>query len=118
VSQTWFPGVHSDVGGGYAEVDLSDAALQWMIDNATVAGLAFDAGVITAQPLSPRPTGTMHNSKTGLYRATRGVDRPIGVGPTQTIHASAVERWDRDATYRPPNLREYFQRVGDGRASG
>lgn len=36
VKQVWFPGVHSDVGGGYAEVDsgLSKKALEWMIDEA------------------------------------------------------------------------------------
>lgn len=29
--QLWFPGVHSDVGGSYKEVGLSDGALSWML---------------------------------------------------------------------------------------
>jgi len=29
--QVWFPGVHSDVGGSYAEAGLSDGALLWML---------------------------------------------------------------------------------------
>lgn len=31
IKQVWFPGVHSDVGGGYKESGLSDCALLWMI---------------------------------------------------------------------------------------
>ncbi|KAG8828728.1 hypothetical protein FRC19_000116 [Serendipita sp. 401] len=32
--QSWFPGVHTDVGGGYSRVydDISDITLAWMID--------------------------------------------------------------------------------------
>ncbi|KAI6102303.1 hypothetical protein EDD17DRAFT_1694523 [Pisolithus thermaeus] len=29
--QVWFPGAHSDVGGGYERQDLSDLALFWMV---------------------------------------------------------------------------------------
>src|SRR5215475_11536932 len=41
IKQVWFPGVHCDVGGGYAEADsgLSKLALQWMIKEAKGAGL-------------------------------------------------------------------------------
>jgi hypothetical protein len=28
--QVWFPGVHSDVGGGYKEHQISDISLLWM----------------------------------------------------------------------------------------
>lgn len=31
VEQVWFPGVHSNVGGGYADRGLSDLALAWMM---------------------------------------------------------------------------------------
>ncbi len=27
----WFPGVHSNIGGGYADQDLSNITLAWMI---------------------------------------------------------------------------------------
>ena len=39
VKQIWFPGVHSNVGGGYIDTGLSDIALKWMIDEAVEAGL-------------------------------------------------------------------------------
>lgn len=31
VEQVWFPGVHSDLDGGYAEHGLSDNALRWLL---------------------------------------------------------------------------------------
>ena len=41
IEQRWFPGVHSDVGGGYREDEsgLSKIPLIWMIDEAEKAGL-------------------------------------------------------------------------------
>jgi len=66
---------------------------------------------VRLDPLSP-----LHNSKTGLYRLTPGIDRPIGQDPTQSVHPSVLERWDKDRSYRPANLREHFRRIGDGRA--
>lgn len=42
LKQVWFPGVHSDVGGGYPESEsgFSKIALKWMVDEAVAAGLA------------------------------------------------------------------------------
>lgn len=33
LKQTWFPGVHSDVGGGHKDTGLSDITLAWMMSN-------------------------------------------------------------------------------------
>src|SRR5437868_6547597 len=33
VQQVWFPGVHCDVGGSYADTQLSNITLRWMLDN-------------------------------------------------------------------------------------
>lgn len=35
IKQVWFPGVHSDIGGGYPECELSDLSLEWMLREAT-----------------------------------------------------------------------------------
>ena len=118
VEQVWFPGVHSDVGGGYPQNDLSDITLAWMLGKATDAGLALDQSVLAARPLAPDPTGALHESKKGLYRLTRGLTRPIGVGGTQHVHEAALTRWDRDARYRPDNLREYLRATASPRAAG
>ena len=120
VEQVWFCGVHSDIGGGYPETDLSNVALAWMLDRAADAGLVFDPEVQSARPVIGNSRGTLHNSMTSFYRVTPGMDRHIGVGddPTQSLHTSVMERWDSDATYRPKGLQAYFKRIGDPRASG
>ncbi|MGH7677097.1 MAG: DUF2235 domain-containing protein [Gemmatimonadaceae bacterium] len=116
LEQVWFPGVHSDVGGGYAEADLSDIALDWMLGEAKAAGLALDADVVMGRPLQPNSNGKLHDSKNGLYNLTPGIDRTIGVGGSQRVHSSAIARWDNDRKYRPKNLRAYFKATGDRRA--
>lgn len=44
LKQVWFPGVHCDVGGGYAESESGQAkyALEWMIVESREHGLLFD----------------------------------------------------------------------------
>lgn len=39
MKQVWFCGVHTDVGGGYKEEELSNISLSWMIHEATEKGL-------------------------------------------------------------------------------
>ena len=41
--QRWFRGVHSDIGGSYAEDGLSNITLKWMIEEAEARGLKFDS---------------------------------------------------------------------------
>jgi uncharacterized protein (DUF2235 family) len=132
VEQVWFCGAHSDVGGGYAPPCASDIPLAWMLDRARAAGLELDPTAIHAYPLTLEPPAPLHDSKTGLYALTPGIDRPIGLtagdprtpdaprgaDPTQSVHASVLERWDKDASYRPAELRAYFARAGDPRAAG
>lgn len=48
VSEVWFAGGHSDIGGGWRKAKgetwpLSHAPLVWMINEAEAAGLKFDA---------------------------------------------------------------------------
>jgi len=41
ISEIWFPGVHSDVGGGYFNDGISDIALEYMIKQSKLYGLKF-----------------------------------------------------------------------------
>jgi uncharacterized protein (DUF2235 family) len=131
VRQAWFPGVHSDVGAGYPDRALGDIALQWMMQQAQAAGLAFQP-LAAQHALAPSALGKLHNSKTGLYYLTLGQDRTIGkstasirgqaeapehVDPTQSLHPSALERWDADPTYRPPGMRDFLKLIGDARGT-
>ena len=40
--QRWFPGTHGDIGGGAEGAKLANFALQWIVEGAERAGLAFD----------------------------------------------------------------------------
>lgn len=130
VEQVWFCGVHSDVGGGYPgdrqRGTLSDYPLIWMRDKAIDAGLVIDQKTDAEFAPQPNHLGELHNSKTGLYRLTPGIDRMIGmaaeaqaqpnerstkIDPTQSLHESVYKRWNDDPGYRPKNLQAYFDRL-------
>ncbi|HEY0947614.1 MAG TPA: DUF2235 domain-containing protein, partial [Opitutaceae bacterium] len=92
VKQLWFPGVHSDVGGGYAQCGLSDIALQWMIDEARQAGLAFEDSFYVQ--IKPKWQGLLHDSLTGTFKAlrTRPRTRPLLTANSPDYHPSAHQR--------------------------
>lgn len=46
ITERWFAGSHTDVGGGYANHELADIALQWMAQNAVENGLIVDGAKI------------------------------------------------------------------------
>jgi len=48
--EVWFPGCHSDVGGGYKEADLALASLNWMVRCAVKYGLLVDEKKIPDEP--------------------------------------------------------------------
>lgn len=100
VSQTWFPGVHSDVGGGYKECGLSDIALHWMIDRAHTHGLRFKASAV--KRLEKDPGGKLHDSYDGIWKAFGTKKRTIA--KTATVHISAKQRIQKVAGYMPSNL--------------
>ena len=120
LEQVWFRGVHCDVGGGYAETGLSDIALGWLAQRARENGLAFTEGAFTEagnttegpQPalssFQPDPFGTLHDSRTGLYRFLPPAPRVIGAEPRgrEFVASSAIERSAGDPAGMPANLRE------------
>lgn len=66
--QKWFPGVHSNIGGGYNNTGLSDRVLQWMADKATACGLNLDLAKITDPEFRPDWRETSKKSQTLFYR--------------------------------------------------
>lgn len=105
VRQVWFPGVHSNIGGGYADQGLSDIALDWMIGELKAhTPLSFDDAYI-AEAVDPRVDGTLYDSRGGLlWKLWPGLARAIP--PGATVHPSARERRLAvlQPTYDPPNL--------------
>ena len=71
--EVWFRGVHSDIGGGNGNTDLSNIALRWMVRKAKAAGLpvtepdatARDGKVDPDAPFSP-PKDLVQNEHRGF----------------------------------------------------
>jgi len=43
LQQLWFPGVHSDVGGGCADSNLGRCSFDWILDEAIAASTPHGA---------------------------------------------------------------------------
>jgi len=57
-----FIGAHADIGGGYAEGDLPDVALMWMVKRAEAAGVSMSYGTKRIQ-LTQVTSPVIHDSK-------------------------------------------------------
>ena len=107
LEQAWFPGVHGDVGGGYAEAGLSDCSLLWMIAGAQHAGLSFAA----LDGFGPSHAATAHESMTLWYRLLGDGTRRIGgtnPGGNEQV-AACTERRRQELGYNPKNLAAFFE---------
>ena len=132
VTEVWFAGAHSDVGGGYRRDGLSDGALRFMLDEIERRKLGIETlapsqiryqEIVAAKEdegldyedvvIEPNPFGMNHQqsrvwpiSKWTLY------DRRVVVVANDKItkkkplvHHSAAERIYGDAEYRPAGLK-------------
>lgn len=61
IRQVWFCGMHTDVGGGYENHELSDISLAWMRDKAVGHGLLIYPGNTVL--IKGDANGKMHNSR-------------------------------------------------------
>ena len=102
LEQVWFAGVHSDVGGSYAETGLSDIALGWMMRKAKSLGLQFDADSFAqyTEIEAKHALDVAHQSWNPLWGLWKKRTVPAGV----TIASSVAIRARYDDTYRPTNL--------------
>jgi hypothetical protein len=105
ISQMWFTGAHSDVGGGYppAESRLSDTALEWMTSNLLGQGVKLVAPMSYVSNTSGATSQPIHTPWTKPPYDHLGCSRRI-VDATDQIHASVRERWQSNASYRPAPL--------------
>lgn len=99
--QVWFAGVHSDVGGGYANPGLSDVALNWMIYRALSHGLEFKQSYMDKN-VDPRPDGMIHESLKGKWKVLGDKNRKIL--KTDFVHQAVAMRIEKKEAYRPKNL--------------
>ncbi|MDO9476049.1 MAG: DUF2235 domain-containing protein [Pseudohongiella sp.] len=113
VQQMWFPGVHSNVGGGYVDAGLSDVALQWMMESAASHGLVLNPQYLVKR-VDPNVFGELRDSLTAAYRTPlTGMPRPRVVGSGalgEALQMSVQQRWVCPS--RPDELP--FVPLGDG----
>jgi hypothetical protein len=132
VEQVWFPGVHSNIGGGYENTGLSDVALHWMLSRIETKKIGLQMVANWKNTTAGNPSGTLHESRTAAYAwstfspmirvinqrhlrlagpaRTCGLPRhaiPLG----EMVHWSALLRWRKSEEsgtslplYRPVNL--------------
>jgi uncharacterized protein (DUF2235 family) len=104
--QVWFPGVHSDVGGGYAERGLANISLRWMLKKAVDAGLDVDEARLEEDRFQPDPAGELHHEAySGGWRLLGSEARAITAD--DRVHEAAFQRMNDDAVdYAPDNWPE------------
>ncbi len=104
VRQVWFSGMHTDVGGGYKEHNLSDIPLVWLTEKAGNCGLLLYSE--SNIPIAEDANGFMHDSRgkkmTKLYRRkVRTWD--VGRQGKPIVHQSVLDRVkNRDNQDYPP----------------
>ncbi|MGZ3885418.1 MAG: DUF2235 domain-containing protein [Bacteroidia bacterium] len=128
LEQRWFPGVHCNVGGGYADTGLSDLALGWLISKAQDIGLAVESPSICDNPnykFNPDYKGALRNSRTAMYWFWLPVRRQVcekkrikkredgsqeEVVTNEVIDDSVKKRYlDPSMRYTPSNLKGLIQ---------
>jgi uncharacterized protein (DUF2235 family) len=116
LKEVWFAGVHSDVGGQYADHRLSDIALGWMTDEAEAAGLRIDANryqkLLGVRPGEPLPAsyaieGAIHHHGFPWFVAGLGW-RARTLTSADVLHPSVQQRIDGTAGSPDP----YNPKVG------
>ena len=143
IRQVWFPGVHSDVGGGYPKHGLSLLALDWMVSESErcaaecknrLGDNPSDEDLLRSQGLKlidadrkyikdrSNSDDTMHNSRSGpaaYYQyAPRNITAMCEARKMEVIiHDSAVRRiWRATQGYSPRVLPSEFsvENTGEG----
>jgi hypothetical protein len=97
LEQVWFPGVHSNVGGGYDPHGCSDTSFLWMLSALERNGLLglINRSIVGGLDANERyPMGLIQNSRKGFWSwVGNPIPRPVCIiSRTEMIHQSAWER--------------------------
>jgi uncharacterized protein (DUF2235 family) len=105
--QVWFPGVHSNVGGGYPEDRLSLVPLGWIAEHAAGRGLVFDPLALQRLSSARSPYARLYDSRAGAGVFYRYAPRRMNRVPV--IHGSVVMKIVYGDGYAPVTLPERFE---------
>jgi uncharacterized protein (DUF2235 family) len=99
ITQVWFAGVHSNVGGGYPEDQLSLVSLRWMMARASDHGLLLEEASVARVEAEQSPYARLYDSRKGFASYYRYAPRRVEVLECQDgskiwpiIHGSVVMR--------------------------
>ncbi|HEX7833655.1 MAG TPA: DUF2235 domain-containing protein [Thermoanaerobaculia bacterium] len=112
VLQRWFPGVHSNIGGGLETDGLANLALHWILEGAKDEKLQVDEDFIAFY--EGHPEAKMYESWTLKYKILEGIRLRAGKGkrPITGINAdldeSVVKKMQIDASYRPDSVLQFL----------
>jgi uncharacterized protein (DUF2235 family) len=94
VRQVWFAGVHSDIGGGYAEHGAADLSFLWMAAQVWEL-LDLDPDGIAAEldRSQDYARAMLHQSLSKLFRLFgRAIHRRLNTGINEAVHPSVLDR--------------------------
>ncbi len=119
VEQVWFPGVHSNVGGGYPKKGMENVGLHWMMTRAQERGLRFIKGAVDESYAHANVHSKLYDSRKGLATYYRYQPRNVemccaeGHQTRPKVHVSALQRIERATKdYGPINLPVDLEIVG------
>jgi uncharacterized protein (DUF2235 family) len=113
ISQVWFAGSHSNVGGGYPDDSLAHLSLSWMMSEAAQCGLRFKTA-----PDAIANARSAADKDGRLYDPRNGIGGYYRYGPRKIYdlcHRRASRREDDEVTIDVPKIHESaFDRVVNG----
>jgi T6SS, Phospholipase effector Tle1-like, catalytic domain len=92
ISQVWFAGVHSNVGGSYPDDSLAHVPLYWIMDEARRRGLNFQYGKLPRTEVSAVTKGPIYDSRRGLSGYYRYNPRKITKLIKDAYHGVSIAR--------------------------
>ena len=107
ITQVWFAGVHSNVGGGYPEDRLSLVPLEWIMSEAKANELPLDDAHIQNTAAASSPYARLYDSRAGLAAYFRYGPRSIPKYDDHPeilpmVHGSVIMRMGRGSDQYAP----------------
>jgi uncharacterized protein (DUF2235 family) len=104
ISQVWFAGVHSNVGGGYPDDSLAHIPLIWIMNEAALAGLTFKYR-LEASPQTLMHPKTVEDKDGRIYDPRSGLGGYYRYGP-RDLNTLGKEYLSRGGGNAVPKIHE------------
>ena len=117
ISQVWFAGMHSNVGGGYPDDSLAHIPLCWIMDEAQACGLKFKTNP-PAEPDAMALRKAARDKDGRLYDSRSGVGGYYRYGPRKILdlcHMRFSKNPDDEVEIKVPKIHESaLRRIREG----